>query len=96
MCFSKKMKVPKPNTDQKAPEPVLLEAPKGVEYGDGAADDSSSDASSDKKGLGSLKVDKPSKDIGDGTQSGTVANDTGITPTKKKPAASGIKRAMKR
>lgn len=96
MCFSKKMKVPKPNTDQKAPEPVLLEAPKGVEYGDGADDDSSSDASSAKKGLGSLKVAKPSKDIGDGTQSGTIAKDTGITPTKKKPAASGIKRAMKR
>lgn len=95
MCFSKKMKVPKPNTDQKAPEPVLLEAPKGIEFGDGADDnvDKSDDDTSSKKGLSSLKV---SKDTGDGTQSGTVAKDTGITPTKKKPAAAGIKRAMKR
>lgn len=94
MCFSKKMKVPKPNTDQKAPEPVLLEAPKGIEFGDGADDNVDKDTEgSTGKGLSSLKV---SKDTGDGTQSGTVAKDTGITPTKKKPAASGIKRAMKR
>lgn len=94
MCFSKKMKVPKPNTDQKAPEPVLLEAPKGVEFGDGADDNVDKDTEgSTGKGLSSLKV---SKDTGDGTQAGTVAKDTGITPTTKKPAASGIKRAMKR
>lgn len=95
MCFSKKMKVPKPDTSQKAPEPVLLEAPKGIEYGDGA-DDATNEPGSDEKGLSSLKVPKGSKDTGDGTQSGTIAKDTGITPTKKKPAAAGIKRALKR
>ncbi|WYW00664.1 hypothetical protein Vasula_00027 [Pseudomonas phage vB_PpuP-Vasula] len=93
MCFSKKMKIPKPNTDQKAPEPVLLEAPKGVEYGDGADDDSSSDSSTSSKGLSSLKVTKD-KDKGDGSQS-TAIKDTGLSPTKK-TSAPAIKRALKR
>ena len=88
MCFSKKMKIPKPNTDVKAPEPVQLAPPTGVEMGDGADDSTDKDATS-SKGRGSLTVKKS----GDGTQSST-ASDTGATSTVKKPAAAGIKRAM--
>lgn len=90
MCFSKKMKVPKPNTDQKAPEPVLLEPPKGIEMGDGADDDIGNEDSTSSKGRDSVTIKK----TGEGTQSST-AKDTGVT-AKKKPAAAGIKRAMKR
>lgn len=87
MCFSKGIKVPKPSTEVKAPEPVLLDPPKGVEFGDGADDATNQDATP-SKGVGSLKVTK----TGDGSQS-AVASDTGIsTPTK----GSAIKRAMKK
>jgi hypothetical protein len=33
MCFSPKMKVPKSNTTVPAPEPIPLEAPKGIDFG---------------------------------------------------------------
>ncbi|AWH14709.1 virion structural protein [Pseudomonas phage 71PfluR64PP] len=88
MCFSKKMKVPKPNMDQKAPEPILLEPPKGIEMGDGPDDATDTDTTS-SKGRDSVTIKK----TGEGTQSST-STDTGAT--KKKPAAAGIKRAMKR
>lgn len=90
MCFSKKMKVPKPNTDIKAPDPVLLEPPKGVEMGDGP-DDATDDDVVSSKGRDSVTIKK----TGEGTQRST-ATDTGATSTAKKPAAAGIKRAMKR
>lgn len=89
MCFSKKMKIPKPNMDQKAPEPVLLEPPKGIEMGDGPDDSTDTDATS-SKGRESVTIKK----TGEGTQS-TTATDTGLSATKK-PAAAGIKRALKR
>lgn len=91
MCFSKKMKVPKPNTDQKAPEPVLLEPPKGIEMGDGADDSTDTDATS-SKGRDLVTIKK----TGEGTQSSTASDTGASTPVTKKPAAAGIKRAMKR
>ncbi|ANY29045.1 hypothetical protein UNOSLW4_0150 [Pseudomonas phage UNO-SLW4] len=93
MCFSKKMKIPKPNTDQKAPEPVLLEAPKGVAFGDGADDEVTNDDAQSSKGIGSLKVKKADVDTGDGSRTAAPVKDTGITPSKKNGS---IKRAMKR
>lgn len=94
MCFSKKMKVPKPNTDQKAPEPVLLEAPKGIEFGgDAETVDKTDDNESSAKGLSSLKV---GKDTGDGSKTSTT-KDTGLDPSvKKKASTPSIKRALKR
>lgn len=89
MCFGAKMKVPKPQPQQlQAPEPQLLEPPKGVEVGDGPADTTDNPAPS--KGIGSLTI----KPTGDGAQKAT-ATDTGAAKvtTTKSPA---IKRAMKR
>lgn len=88
MCFGSKMKVPKPQPQQlQAPEPQLLEPPKGVEVGDGPADsDNAPDTPS--KGIGSLTITPK----GDGSTK-AVAKDTGATSTTKSPA---IKRALKR
>lgn len=92
MCFSKKMKVPKADTRQKAPEPILLEPPKGVEMGDGPDDDVDvNEDATPTKGLGSLKVTK----TGEGTQS-SIVKDTGAAAPKKKSSNAGIKRALKR
>ncbi|WCD55417.1 hypothetical protein LABOLPEG_00015 [Pseudomonas phage phi 21A] len=86
MCFKSKMKVPKPQAQQlQAPEPMLLEPPKGVEVGDGA-DDQTDKPENASKGIGSLTISKPK---GDGAQK-AVSTDTGAS---KSPA---IKRALKR
>lgn len=89
MCFSKKMKVPKPNMEQKAPDPILLEPPKGVDFGDGP--DDATDGESSVKGRDSVTI-KPTQ--GDGTPGGATAKDTGAV--KKTTASSAIKRAAKR
>lgn len=88
MCFKSKVKTPKTNPDAlKAPEPVLLEEPKGVDFG------ASEDDQSTETGTDSLKVKTTATDKGDGS-SDAVSSDTGTGPVKKiKPAAS-IKRAM--
>lgn len=89
MCFSSKPKIPKPQAQQlQAPEPQLLEPPKGVEVGDGA-DDQADKPENASKGIGSLTV---SKDKGDGSTK-TIATDTGASKVSKTPA---IKRALKR
>lgn len=43
MCFVPKVKTPAVNTSVPAPEPVLLDAPKGVEYGDGSSSNTNTD-----------------------------------------------------
>lgn len=93
MCFKSKQKVPKTNPDAlKAPEPVLIEEPKGVEFGaDGEKKDDDQE-----DGIDGLKVAKSDvKDEGDGS-SDAVAVDTGISTVKKVKASSPIKRAMKK
>lgn len=90
MCFSSKAKTPKTNPEAvKAPEPVLIEEPKGVDFGAG------DDTQSDETGVDGLKVKKSdvATDKGDGSSNATAA-DTGTVKTVK-PAAS-IKRALKR
>lgn len=87
MCFKSKMKVPKPTQEQlKAPEPVLLEPPKGVDVGDGA-DDDISNADTPTVGRKGLTIEK---DKGDGS---TAAKSIDTGAAKKSPA---IKRALKR
>lgn len=87
MCFASKTKIPKPQAQQlQAPEPMLLEPPKGVEVGDGA-DDQVDKPENSSKGIGSLTIAKPK---GDGSQKVTSA-DTGASA--KSPA---IKRALKK
>lgn len=92
MCFKSKQKVPKTNPDAlKAPEPVLTEEPKGVDFG---ADDS--DGQTDESGVEGLQVKKSDvKDGGDGS-SDAVAVDTGVAPIKKVKTNSPVKRAMKK
>ncbi|QHJ81069.1 MAG: hypothetical protein [Bacteriophage sp.] len=87
MCFASKTKIPKPAPEQiKAPEPLLLEPPKGVELGDGADDDTTTDGDTSVKGRDSVTVKK----TGEGTQSAT-STDTGLT--KK---SSAVSKALKR
>jgi hypothetical protein len=93
MCFKSKMKQPKVSDQQAAPQPMLLEAPKGAEFGDGA--DDTTDKGETTSGLKSLKIDKATVETGEGSQAAT-ASDTGaskVTPIKKSPA---VKRALKR
>jgi hypothetical protein len=91
MCFKSKQKVPKTNPEAiKAPTPVLIEEPKGVDFG------ASEDDQSTESGVDGLKVTKtPSAtDKGDGS-SDAVAADTGVAPIKKAPSPA-IKKALKK
>lgn len=90
MCFKQKVKTPKTNPDAlKAPEPVLIEEPKGVDFG------ATEDDQSTKTGTESLKVAKSDTDKGDGSSTATAA-DTGSTPVKKIKPSGQIKAAMKK
>lgn len=94
MCFKSKVKTPKTNPDAvKAPEPVLIEEPKGVDFGSTEDDDSTSDEGLD--GLKVKKSDVSSKDTGDGS-SDAVAADTGTGTIKKSKPAASIKKALKK
>lgn len=87
MCFSSKVKTAKTDPNSlKAPEPVLIEEPKGVDFG------ASTDNQSTDTGVSATTVakDTPS-DKGDGSSS-AVATDTGTTT--KKPKSASIKRAL--
>lgn len=92
MCFSSKAKTPKTNPESiKAPEPVLIEQPKGVEFGAGDQTDKPQE-----DGIDGLKVDKTStSDKGDG--SGTAStSDSGLTkPTTSAPIKRAIKKVTK-
>jgi hypothetical protein len=74
---------------------MLLEAPKGAEFGDGA--DDTANSAETTSGLKSLKVEKSDVEKGDGSQT-AVATDTGASTVKDiKPKASpAVKRALKR
>lgn len=88
MCFKSKVKTPKTDPDSlKAPEPVLIEEPKGVDFG------ASEDDQSTETGTEPLKVKKDSttSDKGDGSTTAT-AKDTGMGKTTSAP----VKRAMKK
>jgi hypothetical protein len=88
MCFSSKVKTPKTDPNSlKAPEPVLIEEPKGVDFGASASDQSTA------TGVDATTVEKDTvtADKGDGSSS-AVATDTG-TNTKKVKSAS-VKRAI--
>lgn len=87
MCFGGKVKVPKANPNQAAPEPILLEPPKGVEFGDGPAD--ATDSAETTTGRKSLKVEKVGGG-GDGTGK-AVASDTGASKTT---SGSAVRRAL--
>lgn len=88
MCFKSKVKTPKTNPDSlKAPEPVLIEEPKGVDFG------ASEDDQSTETGTDSLKVKKDStSDKGDGSSTAT-AKDTGMGKTT---TSAPVKRALKK
>lgn len=73
MCFKSKIKTPKVNTNLPAPEPVLLETPKGVEYGTEESGAEQSDKDTDGK---ITKIDKEQE--GDGTTK-PVATDKGYS-----------------
>lgn len=87
MCFKSKVKTPKTNPDAiKAPEPVLIEEPKGVDFG-ATEDETNADT-----GIDSVKVEK---DKGDGS-SAVDTSGTNTGTVKKVKSNSAIKRAMKR
>lgn len=87
MCFKSKVKTPKTNPDAiKAPEPVLIEEPKGVDFG------ATEDESTEDTGIDSVKVEK---DKGDGS-SAVDTSGTNTGTVKKSKTNSAVKRAMKR
>lgn len=78
MCFSSKVKTPKVSTALPAPEPVLEEAPKGIDYG---GEDSGSENQGDEdstKNIARVELE----DKGDGSTK-AVATDKGISKPKK-------------
>lgn len=88
MCFSSKPKVPKTNTDQlRAPEPVMAEEPKGVEFG--------SEDSEFQENIGTegLKIEKNATATGEGTQRKQVS-DTGAS--KQTTGRKNVRRAFNR
>lgn len=88
MCFKSKVKQPKTNPDSlRAPEPVMVEETKGVDFGD---EDSEFDSNI---GTEALKVDREKPSTGEGTQR-TQASDTGASKASNKPRGS-IRRALK-
>lgn len=88
MCFKSKVKTPKTDPDAlKAPEPVLLDEPKGVDFG-ASEDDQSTDT-----GVDAVTVDLADK--GDGSSSAT-ASDTGTSKAAKPKASSSVKRAIRK
>lgn len=92
MCFSSKAKTPKTNPDAiKAPEPVLIEEPKGVDFG------ATTDEKDTADGVDGLKVSKSDvADKGDGSSaSDDSATDTGTIKAKPK-STSTVKRALKK
>ncbi|QJD54621.1 hypothetical protein PssvBMR1_gp28 [Pseudomonas phage MR1] len=92
MCFKSKVKTPKTNPDAlKAPEPVLIDEPKGVDFG-ASEDDQSTETGVD--GLTVKKSDSPSSDKGDG-QSSATASDTGLKKTTSAPVKRAIKKVTK-
>ncbi|WYW04232.1 hypothetical protein Kallioja_00034 [Pseudomonas phage vB_PpuP-Kallioja] len=93
MCFKSKVKTPKTNPDAvKAPEPVLIEEPKGVDFGSTETEDDSEDGI---EGLKVKKSDVGAKDKGDGS-SDAVAADTGTGTIKKAKSTAPIKKALKK
>lgn len=90
MCFKSKVKTPKTDPDSlKAPEPVLIDEPKGVDFG-ASEDDQSTDS-----GVDGLTVKKSDvSDKGDGSSSAT-ATDTGLKKTPSAPIKRAIKKVTK-
>lgn len=88
MCFKSKVKTDKTDPNSlKAPEPVLLEEPKGVDFG------ASEDDQSKTTGVDDLTVKKDKPVAGGDGSSSAVATDTG---TVKKAGSSNVKRAIKK
>ena len=79
MCFKSKIKTPKVSTALPAPEPVMLEDPKGIDYG---GEESGSEGSDDESTDNIARIEKDDKDSGDGTSSAT-ALDKGTSKVKK-------------
>lgn len=90
MCFSSKVKTPKTNPDAlKAPEPVLIENPKGVDFGS---------ASEDQSTATGTDIVKVAKDAGDGSSSAT-STDTGVSSVasdKKPKVKPSVMRAVRK
>ena len=88
MCFSSKVKTAKTDPDSlKAPEPVLIDEPQGVDFGASTEDQSTATGVE----ATTVKKDTPA-DQGDGSSSAT-ATDTGSSSVKKSKSAS-VKRAI--
>lgn len=85
MCFSSKVKTPKVSSAIPAPEPILLDTPKGVEYGDGQTGDETS-----TDNVAKVEKDETSSEVGS-------ALDKPKTPIKTSTSysTSAIKKSLK-
>ncbi|MBM1189358.1 DUF5476 domain-containing protein [Pseudomonas weihenstephanensis] len=89
MCFKSKVKTPKQDPNAIiAPAPVNLEEPKGIEFGS----DVSKDDGGENDGIGSLKVEKGTKDSGDGSSTASVK----APASTSKKSNTAVKRALQR
>ncbi len=82
MCFKSKIKTPKQNTNLPAPEPVVAEEPKGIDFG--GEDSGSESAGGDENSTGKItKIDR------EGESSDTPsAIGTATSPKRKKSTMS--------
>ncbi|MBA1211539.1 DUF5476 domain-containing protein [Pseudomonas oryzihabitans] len=86
MCFSSKVKTPKVSSNIPAPEPVLEEEPKGIDYG---ADENKS-TEGDEDGDNVAKV----KREGESSDTPSALSTTKTTKTTAPTATSAIRRGL--
>lgn len=92
MCFGSKVKTPKVSTALPAPEPVLAEEPKGIDYG---GEDSGAENSSEEKDT----TGKVTKIDREGTSSDVPSAFSTATSAKRKKSpmsSSAVRKAISR
>lgn len=92
MCFSSKVKTPKVSTALPAPEPVLLEDPKGIDYG---GEESGAEGTGDESSTKNIaRIDKDDEDTGDGTSTPTALDKGTSTAKKFSYTTSAVKKSI--
>lgn len=79
MCFSSKVKTPKVSSEIPAPEPVLEEEPKGIDYG--ADEDKSTEGDEDGDNVAKIKRKGESSDTPSALSTAKTVKSTAPTTT---------------
>lgn len=86
MCFSPKMKVPKPDNKVPAPEPIPLEEPKGVDFGAEDSEAEGTDGENTDSTKNVARIDRD-KEI-------TTETKSAMSTAKTKPNESSTKKTQ--